>query len=319
MKDKKYTLYEHIFPNGKRYIGVTSQNIKARWKNGFGYETQSKMMCAIQEFGWDNIEHIILQENLTKEEAHRLERKRIIEFNSIENGYNTLVGGINTSGEKLYEYNNEFLTASELAEKYGIDGVDGHTITNRVNYRGWDIERALTQEVEQRLDQHEFNGNIYSIDDIYNMRKVELTKNDIRCRLNKGWDLERIISQPKGKKKQPFGIKEPTYEYKGELYNTYQLCQLSKYDLKPTDITTRINHHGWSVERAINTPKKNRNIQIEYNGHTYNTYGIAELNKDEKVTHHTVTDRLKGGWSIEEIINIPSGMTRKQYYKNNNN
>ena len=34
-----YSVYEHICPNGKRYIGITSRNPKLRWgKNGIGYK-----------------------------------------------------------------------------------------------------------------------------------------------------------------------------------------------------------------------------------------------------------------------------------------
>ena len=58
--NKPYTLYEHIFPDGKRYIGITCQAVNARWKKGLGYETQSKVYEAIQKYGWDNIQHLIL-------------------------------------------------------------------------------------------------------------------------------------------------------------------------------------------------------------------------------------------------------------------
>ena len=85
-------------------------------------------------------------------------------------------------------------------------------------------------------------------------------------------------------------------------------------DITPANIVCRINHHGWSVERAINTPKKNRDAKIEYNGKMYSTKELAELNPDSKVTHHTVTDRLKSGWSVKEIIEVPIGVTRKNFY-----
>ena len=35
-----YTVYMHISPSGKRYIGITSVKPKYRWRNGKGYETQ---------------------------------------------------------------------------------------------------------------------------------------------------------------------------------------------------------------------------------------------------------------------------------------
>lgn len=314
---KTYIVYEHVFPNGKRYIGMTSQTTKARWKNGLGYETQSKIFDAIQKFGWDNIEHNILFKGISEEEAEKIEREYILKFNTIENGYNTWVGGLNTSGEKLYEYNGEQLTASELANKYGAEGVDGHSITNRINCRNWDIDRALNQKVVHREDKHVFDGVEYTTDEVLAMAKVPLTRQDIQNRFQHGWDLERIISQLKGTKNQPFGIVEPTYEYNGKLYNSYQLAQLSPYNLTSGNITCRINNHGWSVERAINTPLKAR-VVIEYNGKEYTTKEIASMNPDEKVTHHTVTDRLKQGWSVEDIIKIPKGVSIKKYYESIN-
>jgi hypothetical protein len=49
------------------------------------------------------------------------------------------------------------------------------------------------------------------------------------------------------------------FEYNGKTYNSFELCQISKLkDLKPQDITDRINRKGWSVERAITQPKRKR-------------------------------------------------------------
>ena len=34
---KKYSVYVHTFPNGKKYVGVTCLPVNARWSNGRGY------------------------------------------------------------------------------------------------------------------------------------------------------------------------------------------------------------------------------------------------------------------------------------------
>ena len=100
------------------------------------------------------------------------------------------------------------------------------------------------------------------------------------------------------------------------MYNSYELTQISDVEgLTIEDITSRINHHGWSVERAITQPKKKVNILFEYNDLLYDSHEIALLCKDKTMTHHDVTDRNRKGWSIEEIINIPKGITKKQYYR----
>ena len=61
-----YSVYKHICPNGKVYIGITMQNPKKRWKNGAGYKNNKYFWNSIVKYGWDNICHDILYENLTK-------------------------------------------------------------------------------------------------------------------------------------------------------------------------------------------------------------------------------------------------------------
>ena len=72
-----YTVYVHIFPNGKRYVGLTSQNVEKRWLRGGGYVDQNYVFKAIKKYGWDNIEHVIWCSGLSKAEASDLERELI--------------------------------------------------------------------------------------------------------------------------------------------------------------------------------------------------------------------------------------------------
>lgn len=69
-----YTVYRHVCPNNKIYVGITKLSVKARWgKNGALYKRQY-FYRAIQKYGWDNIKHEIMFENLTKEEAEAKEK-----------------------------------------------------------------------------------------------------------------------------------------------------------------------------------------------------------------------------------------------------
>lgn len=91
-------VYIHIFPNNKKYIGITSQSLKNRWRDGKGYKEQPIIWNAIQKYGWDNIEHKILFENLSKEEAEKKEKELIKEFDTLfynNKGYNVQEGGLN--------------------------------------------------------------------------------------------------------------------------------------------------------------------------------------------------------------------------------
>ena len=91
-----YTVYAHINKiNNKVYVGQTNQNPKYRWgKNGSGYRQQD-FYKAIQKYGWNNFEHLILKTNLSKSEANLEEQKYIVYYDSYNNGYNETTGGQN--------------------------------------------------------------------------------------------------------------------------------------------------------------------------------------------------------------------------------
>ena len=68
-----YCVYKHTAPNGKVYIGITSQDVLARWNHGNGYKNNKHFFSAIVKYGWDNIRHEILYDDLTKEDACKKE------------------------------------------------------------------------------------------------------------------------------------------------------------------------------------------------------------------------------------------------------
>lgn len=93
----KWIIYCHLNKiNRKRYIGQTSKKCtKYRFvKNGNGYSRQPKFYNAIKKYGWDNFEHIILEDNIkTQEEANLREQYYIKKYNTIKDGYNCTEGG----------------------------------------------------------------------------------------------------------------------------------------------------------------------------------------------------------------------------------
>jgi len=92
-----FTVYIHRNKsNGKVYVGITSQIPSYRWgAAGHGYKTQRLFWRAIKKYGWENFEHIIVAEKLTKEEAGLLEQQLIALYNSTDpsRGYNSSIGG----------------------------------------------------------------------------------------------------------------------------------------------------------------------------------------------------------------------------------
>lgn len=69
--ERNYTVYMHQNQiNGKRYIGITADTVQSRWRNGAGYKTQI-FGRAIEKYGWQNFNHIIIAEYSSQREAAR--------------------------------------------------------------------------------------------------------------------------------------------------------------------------------------------------------------------------------------------------------
>jgi group I intron endonuclease len=110
---KEYYVYKHTFPNGKVYIGITGQDVKRRWKSGYGYlekkengtYQQPLMARAVLKYGWNNILHEVLFDRLTREEAAKKEQELIAAYksNDPKYGYNITIGGEGSSGKPMSE------------------------------------------------------------------------------------------------------------------------------------------------------------------------------------------------------------------------
>lgn len=95
-----WSVYVHIFPNQKYYVGITSKKPELRWGyKGHNYCRQTYLYNAIQKYGWDNIEHDVIAENLTEDEAKKFEIVLIEKLScQYPNGYNLTSGGDGVKG-----------------------------------------------------------------------------------------------------------------------------------------------------------------------------------------------------------------------------
>lgn len=118
---KTYTVYRHISPCGKVYIGITCQQPQKRWKNGFGYRNNPLFYNAIQKYGWDSFTHEILFSDLTMQEACEIEERLIAQYKSYDKqyGYNVALGGeTNRPTEQTKEKICSSVTAKWQDEEY---------------------------------------------------------------------------------------------------------------------------------------------------------------------------------------------------------
>lgn len=227
-EDKPYKVYCHRNKiNGKRYIGQT-KNIKHRFgKNGSGYAYNTYFWRSIQKYGWDNFEHIILKDNLTKEQADYFEKEFIRKYNTtnIEFGYNRAIGG-------------QHEVTDAAREKMSI------------SHKGkspWNKGKSLSEQTKQKIS-NTLTGNHLSEETKQKISKSNIGKHSNKGRIpwNKGmhgeYHLEftethrqRLSESLKGKSKDRVWI------------NDGKKCKF----VKPSELQNYIDDN-WVIGRIIN-------------------------------------------------------------------
>lgn len=139
--ENNYTVYCHINKtNKKRYFGITSLKPTNRWKNGKAYHGNVYFTNAINKYGWNGFEHKIIAENLTKDEAEKMEIELISKYNSTnrEFGYNIQNGG-SSNGKHSKETKEKLRQATLQYNKEhpncrnGIHHTDFSILKNKLN------------------------------------------------------------------------------------------------------------------------------------------------------------------------------------------
>ena len=176
----KYSVYMHIFPNNKVYIGITTKtNMRERWRKGKGYSHNNLMMKAINKYGWENIEHKILYTDLDEQKAREIEIQLIKEYNSTDSnyGYNLSTGGEGATGykhtpeqiEKAKRNRGPYIFTKEQREKMGI-----------ASKKVWSNEEYKKRMKEIHKNRKHKKGYKISKEGIENIKKTRKVKY-IKC------------------------------------------------------------------------------------------------------------------------------------------
>lgn len=152
-----YTVYIHIDPDGKRYVGMTKRNAKDRWNNGFGYATNKdqRFFDAIRTIGWDNFAHEIVATNLTKEEAQSMEAELIKKYQTTnpKYGYNIVDGRRNRRSEGKQWTGTIRATTDLVNQLQDIANNECRTLNNLIVY-------VLTKYVNQYNGEEDDDADI---------------------------------------------------------------------------------------------------------------------------------------------------------------
>lgn len=135
-ENKPFCVYKHTSPDGKVYIGITSQPVSARWGvGGREYKSNSHLWSAIQLYGWDNFKHQIVASGLSKSDACQLEIYLIAKYDSTDpdKGYNHTSGGDWNYPSPEVRHKLKLRTTENWKDpefrKKVICGLQGHTVS----------------------------------------------------------------------------------------------------------------------------------------------------------------------------------------------
>lgn len=212
-----YCVYCHLNKiNGKRYIGQTCQKPETRFCNGKGYKANTHFSNAIDKYGWNNFEHYIIQDGLTKEEANLLENLNIIVFNTTNPnfGYNLTTGGEQpTFSKEARQKLSKSLKGREFSEEHRKNiGIANH-------------KRVLSKETREKISKHHKGMSGKKHSDITRQHMSEAQKGntnvlgkkwinngietkyinaeDLEQYINNGWVCGRIANGKIGKHTKP--------------------------------------------------------------------------------------------------------------------
>lgn len=135
-----FTVYIHELPDGRKYVGLTSNCVEARWSGGNGYKNNKRFFNAILEFGWNNIKHIVVASELSVDEACMLEIQLIREFNTLSPKY-----GFNVSDGGRAKANRSPIS-NKFAFNKGFRRVRNNynmSVSEFANYLGMDVHTAI--------------------------------------------------------------------------------------------------------------------------------------------------------------------------------
>lgn len=228
-----YNVYIHITPSNKIYVGIT-KNIKNRFRSsGDGYRNCKLFYNAIKKYGWDNIRHEVLFENLTKEQAEQKEIELIELYHSNNQiyGYNILKGGnISTNdsierrekiSKSLKEYNaTHILEKEERAKKVsfakkGVPLTEEHKKKLKENHKGF-LGKTMSKEHKEKISKAN-SGRKFSklhLQKISNAHKGKIISKETRAKIS------IALKGKKGNNKTPKKVAQ-LYD-NGELYRIYK-------------------------------------------------------------------------------------------------
>lgn len=276
-----YVVYCHVFPNGKRYIGITRTGLQRRWGKGNNYKSCTLVDRAIEKYGWENVRHVILDFAKAKVEAEEKERYYISLFQTTnpEKGYNILPGG-NVADNP---------PTAEMRVKLGHNKCGKHHTAEQ--------KEKIRRGVKEAFKRPESNGHFgmhHTLEARKKMSDSQKARWDDELRAHQGEMTRQRMSDPVYKKK----IIDNLAKYRRKP-GEWSMPQSTKDKLSVT------NRGRW---RGENSPTSKPVIQLTKEGVFVKRWasageaeraGIADLRNIHKCCRHSPHCYTAGGYRWE--------------------
>ena len=318
---RPWKVYIHIIPKSVTlkdhdmyYVGVTSRKLSNRFgKNGNGYKKQY-FYDIIQKYGWNNIEHEVIAENLTQQEASDFERKLIKILNTCDEefGFNKDVGG----GAYC------FLTKEKIIGKQfgrltvlSVDPNDSGKVICQCSCENKTIKSISRSNL--------LNGSAQSCGCIAleKLLSHSITHNMSKTKLYRIWLLFKYACQNENDDNYAnYGARGIKFykEWGDDFLNFYDWSMANGYDEKLNNKLDLIDKNKdfcpdncrW-ITSSEKINQRNDVKLITYNGKTQN---ITQWERELGFKRGLIKNRLfKYHWSIEKAFETPSGNGRPGY------
>lgn len=112
--ERTWSVYRHISPSKKVYVGITCMSTIKRWGVGKGYKNQKLFYRAILKYGWGTFIHRVMFSNLSEDRAKKLEVSLIRHYKRLNRSYNATDGGDGLVGFKFSRESKEKMRRAHL-------------------------------------------------------------------------------------------------------------------------------------------------------------------------------------------------------------
>lgn len=327
-------IYKASFPNGKVYIGQTTQTLENRKyqhkRDAIDLNRKSPFFFAIRKYGWENVKWEIIEEGeFTTEELDKKEIYYISFYHSCVkdencNGYNVLKGRHNNDSlrvrlkdikptlDKIIQMNKDGIKEKEIAKEVNLD-VD--TIKKILKGRTWRYYTGI-----KRIPSQVNHLSLIEIEEILQMYKDGKSYQEIADKLNR--NKTTIWEVLNGETYQEITKISATEKAKRETFTLEtinQIMQMYRDGFTCKNIAEELGYNIkniWSVisgtthnkETGVQKTKKTKGLmsheQIDYILKLYSEGNNATTISKIVNSNVTVVDRILKGLSYSDYTGI---------------